>query len=326
MILLWFTTLFAKCQGKFINPFTDISWSCLFPLTVGGVRVTPGTDYEDHTAHGLPFICTCPGIPPKIGIKVTFWEPVRLIDVTRTPYCLVGLGGISMGATTVKKHGTVHTKTFDTTRSSFYQVHWYIYPLIYWLELLTDFACLEKRTIDIAYLSEFDPTWQDDEWSFLQHPEAGVFTSKLVQLACTFDCMTSSFSDRPSNRYFWSAGCLGSLYPFTGFVEHHVGAVQASALLVMRLIAKFHRLKLLESYANTPCFHDKTYNPWLEKTLYKIHLVYPVSVACEPLGKSDALWGSGKSFPYSGEDFVYLLWRKRRCCLGTPSLPTKGVF
>jgi conjugal transfer pilus assembly protein TraU len=27
------------------------------------------------------------------------------------------------------------------------------------------------------------------------------------------------------------------------------------------------------------------------------------------------LWGSGKEFPYQGEDFGYLVWRKRSCCL-----------
>ena len=229
-------------------------------------------------------------------------------------------------AVTVRKHGTVHSKSPDSTRSSFYQIHWYIYPLIYWLELLTDFACLEKHQIDIAYLSEFDVTWQDDEWSFLQHPESGVFTNKFVQLACTFDCMTSSFSKGPSNKYFWSAGCMGALYPFTGFVEHHIGTIQASSLLVMRILAKFHKLNLLDSYKNTACFQERTYNPWLEKTLYKTHLVYPVSTLCEPLGKSDALWGSKKSFPYSGEDFVYLPWKKRRCCLGTPTISTSGDF
>lgn len=137
--LLFLPLLFAKCRGKFINPLTDIQWSCLLPMTIGGKNVTPGKkDYEKYG--GLP-VCSCPGVPPKFGIKVSFFEPTRLVDVTRIPYCLVGLGGISVSQSTVRKHGTIRVKE-DSSRASFYNVHWYIYPLIYWLKLLTDFECV----------------------------------------------------------------------------------------------------------------------------------------------------------------------------------------
>ena len=95
--------LSAKCQGKFINPMTDINWDCLFPITIGGKNVTP--EKKDYEKYGDPPVCCCPGIPPKFGIKVTFFEPTRLVDVTRVPYCLVGLGGISVSPNTVRKHG-----------------------------------------------------------------------------------------------------------------------------------------------------------------------------------------------------------------------------
>lgn len=321
MIPLFFAILFAKCQGKFVNPFTDISWTCLFPITIGGQNVTKKHgDYEDYG--GIP-ICTCGVLKAHVGIKVSFWEPLRLIDVTRTPYCLVGLGGIPAGTSTIKKHGTVHYK-HDTTRSSFYQVHWYFYPLIYWLELLTDFTCADKGKVDIGYMSEFDPLWNDDEWSFWQHPEAGLYTSRPLQLACAADCVKSSFSQRPVNTFHWCAGCLGSLYPFTGTIEHHIGGIQASSLLVTRMLAKFHSLGISKSYVALHNFCDVEYGRRLPKTLYKTHLVYPVNAPCQPLGKSDALWGTGKSFPYRGEDFVYLLWKKKKCCMG-PKLWDTGV-
>lgn len=322
MILPLFSILLAKCQGKFVNPFTDISWTCLFPITIGGQNVTKKhLDYEDYG--GQNPLCTCGLLKAHVGIKVSFWEPLRLIDVTRTPYCLVGLGGVSVSTSTVKKHGTVHYKQ-DTTRSSFYQMHWYLYPLIYWLELLTDFTCADKGKVDIGYMSEFDPLWNDDEWSFWQHPEAGLYTSRPLQLACAADCIKSSVSFRPTNTFHWCAGCLGSLYPFTGAVEHHVGGIQASSLLMTRMIAKFHSLGTSKSYIALDNFCDVEYGRRLPKTLYKTHLVYPVNAPCQPLGKSDALWGIGKSFPYRGEDFVYLLWKKKKCCMG-PKLWDTGV-
>ncbi|MCB1073690.1 MAG: TraU family protein, partial [Chlamydiia bacterium] len=51
---------------------------------------------------------------------------------------------------------------------------------------------------------------------------------------------------------------------------------------------------------------------------YKTQLTYPIAQTkgpCNALGRSDVLWGGGKSFPYGGEDFVYLIWTKKHCCL-----------
>ncbi len=35
---------------------------------------------------------------PIPGVSIGFWEPVRLVDITRTPYCMVNLGGVSLGS------------------------------------------------------------------------------------------------------------------------------------------------------------------------------------------------------------------------------------
>lgn len=72
----------AKCMGRFVNPITDICWSCLFPITLGGHRIS--VDHED-TPNAKQLICKCGQPIPRMGIPATFWEPARLIDVTRTP-------------------------------------------------------------------------------------------------------------------------------------------------------------------------------------------------------------------------------------------------
>lgn len=312
--------LVAKCQGRFINPFTDISWSCVFPITIGGINVTPS--HKDFEQYKPTIFCNC-GLVNKFGLKVSFWEPIRLIDITRSPYCLIGLGGIEVSKSTVKKHGGTDVSE-DTNTASFYHAHWYIYPLIYWLELLTDFECVSKGKVDIGYLTEFDPLWQDDEWSFIQNPEAGFFVAPPVQLACTADCVTAT-ANHPINKLFWCAGCLGSLYPFVGKVGHHIGGIQASSLLVMRLLAKFHGLNVVKGY-EIDDFCEGHYRPRVQKTIYKTHLAYPTNAPCQPLGKSDALWGSGKSYPYGGEDFCYLLFKKTKCCLGIGFVPKDNDF
>ncbi|HUX79817.1 MAG TPA: conjugal transfer pilus assembly protein TraU [Alphaproteobacteria bacterium] len=303
----------AKCVGRFVNPITEICWRCIFPITIAGMTVAKGEGLRDPRN----FICTCPS-PPRIGFPISFWEPVRLIDVTRTPYCMVNLGGLRIGpAHGIRGHGTVGHASKGHMQQSFYQVHWYVYPLIYWLELLVDFICLEKAQFDVAYLTELDLLWNDDETSFIINPEAALFGNPIAQAACAADCAAAS-SGFSYDVLFWCGGCQGSLYPFTGTVPAHSGGVQASLLLTQRFIAKLHREGLLWGYAGVKGLCDKYPMPIIRKSQYKTQMTYPVPATvegCHPLGRSDLLWSAGRNFPYKGEDFGYLIWRRRSCCL-----------
>ncbi len=304
------TEVSANCVGKFVNPITDICWKCIFPITIAGITVASGED----TPNSHSPICFCKD-PPRIGIPISFWEPVRLVDVTRTPYCMVNLGGIRMGPKHIQGHGTVGHASKGHMQQSFYQVHWYVYPLIYWLELLTDFVCLEKAQFDVAYITELDPLWNDDETSFIINPEAALFGNPIAQAACAADCIAAS-AGFSHDSLFWCAGCQGSMYPFTGTVSAHSGGVQASLLLTQRFMAKLHREGLLWGYIGIQGLCDKYPMPIIRKSQYKTQMIYPISNnACHPLGRSDQLWSTGRNYPYKGEDFGYLIWRKRNCCL-----------
>ena len=312
-LLFLFSRLLYAGEGKFINPFTDVCWECLFPITISGVNVTP--DKNDHTDYSTHF-CFCKGFPPKIGVPLTFWEPLYIVDVTRHAYKLLGLGGIAVGKESVKNRGAICLIADSPNQQSFYHVHFYTYPVMAILELFTDFVCAHKGELEMGYMTELDPLWNDDQLSIILNAEAGLFSNPLAQAACISDCATSSLG-KPQDALFWCAGCQGSLYPFTGTVGHHVGAVQASSLLVHRMLAKLHRSFMLKGYENNE-FCEAKYLPYIKKSLYKTQLVYPIPQTkgpCHPLGKTDVIWGAGKSFPYKGEDFVYLVWVKKQCCL-----------
>src|SRR5437870_3860410 len=75
----------ATCEGKFVNPLTDICWSCVFPLSIGAATVA-SLGQEDIANPATP-VCTCPSVPPRVGLSLGFWEPARQIDVTRQPFC-----------------------------------------------------------------------------------------------------------------------------------------------------------------------------------------------------------------------------------------------
>ena len=126
------------------------------------------------------------------------------------------------------------------TRTSFYQVHWYVNPILYYLEVLLDFPCLEQGSLDVAYLTEVDPLWADDELTAILNPEAVLFANPAAKAACAADCVAATTGFGIPNL-FWCAGCQGSIYPMDGHVTTHIGGVQASTLLVQRMTAKMHR-------------------------------------------------------------------------------------
>lgn len=310
------------CNGKFMNPITDICWSCVFPLKVGGATLA-GRDQEDNgTSSGSNPVCFCSnnGVP-RVGVKASFWEPARLIEVVRSPYCFPSLGGIKLDVgIDAPAHGRSLKK--GDTRSSFYQVHWYINPLLFWLEVLVDNNCLEQGVFDLGYFTEVDPLWADSELTFILNPDASLFTSILAQGACAADCVAASLGF-PLNELFWCAGCQGSMYPLDGYVGAHVGGVQASVLLAQRMTNKMHREGLIWSASGSDGLCGYYIQPLMDKTNYKMQMTYPVRATgkvdgkcCQPYGRTTTIWGAGKEFPYKGEDFAYQIFRKRDCCQG----------
>src|SRR3546814_6426677 len=95
------------------------------------------------------------------------------------------------------------------------------------MEIVTDFLCLESGSIDILYISEIDPLWQDSELTAIINPEAVLFANPLALAACAADCVSATVN-LPVDEMFWCAGCQGSMYPMNGNVSASIGHVQAS--------------------------------------------------------------------------------------------------
>jgi conjugal transfer pilus assembly protein TraU len=308
----------ASCHGRFANPITDICWSCLFPLTVGAATLVPGA-VPDTENPGSP-LCQCAN-PPRVGLAVGYWEPVRMVDVTRTPFCLVGLGGLVIDPGVHVPRGA-QVGHDSQTRKSFWHAHWYTNPILTWLQVLLDFPCLEEGTLDLAYLTEIDPLWADDELSAILNPEVLLFANLPAKLACAADCVAAT-AGSPIARLFWCAGCQGSLYPLNGHVATHIGSVQASSLIAQRMAARMHRVLATFSGAGSQGLCGLYPQPIMDRTQYRLQMLHPVpgtdqiqGQCCHPLGRSTTWWGAGKSFPGAGEDFAYQLFRKRNCCAG----------
>jgi conjugal transfer pilus assembly protein TraU len=314
----------ASCVGKILNPISDICWGCIFPISLGGMTLMKGR-FKDTRNPKFP-VCFCyRGVPMVPGIAIGFWEPIRVIEITRTPFCLVSLGGVKVANS--KNHGgfrKVRTES-DKRSKSYYHIHYYVYPLISLLNLMSDLGCVDTSSYDLAYISEVDPAHLNDKIANLLHPETFLLSTPVAKAACSVECIKTSATRLPTDMLFWCSGCQGSLYPFSGSVEGHVGGANTSSLMATRQIAKLHRLGLARKTAThlskahgELCKSSYAYR--IPKSQYRLQMTYPVAntkgpYACNTLGMSDTFWSSGREFPYKGEDFVYMLWRKRNCCL-----------
>ena len=311
----------ATCSGKFMNPITDVCWKCLFPLSIGGQPVANPQRDRATPKEEKSLICKCGTPVPRIGIPIGFWEPFRIADVTTNPFCMVNLGGITLNSGSKTPHGTIHLKYGGKTKkkTAFYHVHWYVYPLLYWMNFITNLACMSAESFDIAYMTELDPLWNDDELSLWLNPEVILFANPIAQLSCAADCL-ATVTGTPLNSLFWCAGCQGGVYPLTGTLPFHSGGVDSSTLILEKMIFKLHRELLLFGSMGKKAACGLYPMPWWRKDQYKLQMTYPkVSKApgmgCNPIGRSTFIWGMNKETPIKGEDFGYLIFRRRHCCV-----------
>ena len=312
MILLLINSVsFAKsCTGHFVNPLT-ICWKCLFPLSIGNTSVVHG-DLKDTSNPSSPIgICH-----NRIGLNIGFWEPFSLVDVTDTPYCLVNLGGhkLNLGF----KQGRGGSRDSGSSHA-FYHVHWYKFPLIAWLNLITSAGCFEGGDFDVAYMTELDPSWHDSAMSFVLNPEAILFANPIAQAACAADSIKSSTGHLPMDSLFWCAGSQGSMYPLDGHINAPDSPVRSALLLAERMNYKLHRLMAIED--STPingnvCEAHRF--PVLPKSRYRYEPVNQVQDGkhCYAFGSSTLLWEAGKIRPDMPQQYGFLLWRKRNCTFG----------
>ena len=306
----------AKCNAKFLNPITEICWDCIFPISVGGLSLF--TNRPDTANQTFP-LCLCwDQLLPRIGLSIGLWEPARLVDVANEPGCFVNMGfDIDFGLFATGKSTATASNGAET--GSAWQAHYYYYPLISWLGTIVDGLCLETTAFDVAYISEIDPLWNNVELGNLINPEAILFANPIAQSACAAECVATSSGNLSMNALFWCNGCQGAIYPIAGEVNSSYGGVMASQSVATRLTARMHRLLLARQTANVPTACQPRIAPILPKTQYRMQITRPRAktggrYGCAPIGSSTQYVDAFREFPYKGESFGWLMWRKRNCC------------
>lgn len=318
----------GPCSGKVVNPVTDVCWDCLFPIKVMGVKLSGNGVNDPET--DAPAVCTCgAGVTLRLGVNMSFFEPVRTAEIVRQPWCFPSLGGIEIAGPRAPAHGRSSSRNdLGGRNTAFYQVHWYHTPWLFVLEVLLDTACLEQAAWDLAYMTELDPFWDDAWGSFLLAPESALFASVPAVAACSADCAAAAVGS-PRPELFWCAGCQGSLYPLAGWAAAATSHAQAWHLLTQRMTVKLAREGVLWAAYGKKGQCGPYFEPIPRKDVWRSQLIYPTVRAkgpsCyQPLGAPIQPWIAGRTYPGNGEDGALLLWRMRDCC--QTASPETGVL
>ncbi|MCO4319950.1 TraU family protein [Aliidiomarina quisquiliarum] len=259
----------------FSGIFNQVCWSCFIDgFDLAGIN-SSRPDGSSGSA-----ICSCPdslGIP-QVGVKASYWSPTRINEVVQEPYCSPALGGVNLQNTHYGQG--LQDRSSPGQESGFMQYHYFSYPLMAMLEMLVLPECMndDLTDFDLLYLSELDPTWNDDMLALLLNPEAVLFGSPAALAWCTADCITTT-ADAQQEASWGCAGCDGSLYPFTGNIYPMPDPIAGSSLLTQRTLASLHRKGLARKTMGNRAMCERVYAPMIPRSQYKFSMIYPVPQA-----------------------------------------------
>ena len=199
------------------------------------------------------------------------------------------------------------------------QAHYMMYPVMEVMGMFMDTMCLNYGVgVDIGYMTEIDPLWQDDELMAFLQPEALLFGNPISNLACVADA-TAAQINYTLDPLFWCAGSWGNIYPLTGNTLNK-DYVEDAASIAARLIYKLHRESILWESSGYPTVafycYDYAMPIWL-KSSYRLQIISPMAHSTATgIGRSGMLWDYGKNIPFAADDnFSFMVFKKKECCV-----------
>ncbi|MBE1301833.1 MAG: hypothetical protein GJ680_18260 [Alteromonadaceae bacterium] len=260
------------------NVFSQVCWDC-FIESVSLLGVDIGNEPDgDHD--GGP-VCTCGGgLNIKAGVPIGMFTPTKIQESTVTPYCSPALNMKLVD--TELGLGTNDTSTTDTdeSASAFYNSHYFSYPLMTMMGMLTMPECTDGwQDFDLLYISEISPEHNNDMFSALLNPISLLMSSPLALAYCAADCVMTTINQQQEES-FGCAGCDGSsLYPLTGNITGQTDPVAAASLMAQRTLASLHHKGMAQKTIGTDALCSPTWNYTIPRSQYKFSMIYPVPEA-----------------------------------------------
>jgi len=300
----------------------------ILPIKIGAVPLFPFPGAYDTKA-SWPFpICFClrpPLFIPLPGLAIGHWEPIEAYEVVKVPFCFPSLGFDIPTPAPIK--GLLAGKEADRMsngehQAPFAQVHQLTYEVWRIIRLFMDFICLTPMgEIDVSYITEVDPFWQNDLLNaILNDPATVLFANPVAQLACMVDAAKSALPKvgRPIDVLFWCMGTWGSIYPTTGHTMDEAGYINGNLDLANKQLYRSLTGRIITTGRPTVTGMCQPYiRPFWKKSQYSWLMLFPVCMGKRmPIGRPSITWSQGKNPPVPGrcDHFVWMLYRKRECC------------
>lgn len=300
---------FALCEGRVLNPLSDVSWDCMFPMGAVGMSVGDNEDNmssDEDTNQTAICECLSEGVL-KVGIPFSFWEPSTIIEVVSDPWCMHSMGVDMSSTADYALKGAKHNATHRISK----QVHYVTFPALKILDMYYDIPCIKNsEEYDYAMLTELLPYWQNDALAAVYYPESVLFANQASQLACSADAAALlTGMGATTDTLYWCLGSTGTVYPLAGTIRSN-DEFQATAALAARTIFMMGRMGALMEYHPSGCYSERKYI-W-NKSRYKYHAAIPSRVSyCTPIGSDAFLQPPGVGFP---DNKSLIIFRKVDCC------------
>lgn len=306
------------CKGRFFNPIADPDWNNFFPITIMGLDVGGNSNPPKMK---VPPICFCPSVLgiPLPGIGISYWQPMYIAEIEKTAGCSSSLNGMKIlsGYDGLNSEQAFFNPDKQAAQSTRMQLHWYEYPLFAILDIFKEIGCSSSNGFNLAYVSEIDPTWQDDVWAGIFNPESALFATPVAQLACTVDSVAANFS-YPVDALFWCAGSWGQVYPLSGNANQALYPFQLNQLILGKFLARSARAGLAWQTIGPDAVCQAHPNPIWVKSQYRVNQVYPIRRRGAPLvvGALPTKQRPNMVTNSPGQDStVDLIWQGQQCCL-----------
>ena len=331
----------------------------MLPIKIGGVELgSPGelegingslsNNSGSISEESNSFICMCDLPPPlflRVGISISFWNNVGMIDTTSVPYCspFLGMslakelsGTVSNALDSLKdvpyfQEGMGSATQIGRTNRSDTNSDQYVSGSVHFNSL----SSLMKTISDVIFTSCFTyadtvigagsaPTlsevyfwWQNDEWSVIKNPDALLVGNPIGVSTCMIDSSVVTLTQWSNPLLYWCMGTWGHLYPLSQNVGSGV-PLSAFAMLASRAITeRFNTGLLLDmtgyQMLNGICQPYPTYFPL--KNDINIFPIFPSVYGTRfPLGYPSEFWGAGLDGPSNKGVFTWMVYQKRDCC------------
>ncbi|BBO87979.1 TraU family protein [Desulfosarcina ovata] len=307
-----------------LHPHLSISLILILilPTLVGSTCIEQewnpdGFDYEFEV---LGTCECCYGWWCRYGTLIAFWEPHRIIETVKDPYCsptasqslLLSLSADDAGSLDEVFLGGTHADHSNTEGATvFAQVHYLTHPMLDAMIDEFDDMCWESSDNGMEYISETDSEWQEI-YSSMWWPEASLFATYPMVETCMADAAAAQFGT-PIDALYWCLGAWGTLFNMNGHFnqdEYTTG----NAGLAARTIAHMGRRGLLMDAASVQCYAISM--PIWIKSYFKLQPIRPNEHPFKiPIGMDPLFWSEGLNrVDPGGDNFAWLLWRLRICC------------